>query len=210
MAAGRTPNTQGIGLDIAGVALGPRGYVKVDERLRTSAPGVYAAGDVNGGFLFTHVAGYEGRIAGLNATGGRQKVDYRVVPWVTFTEPEVARVGMTEAEAREEHGDAVDVATFPMAMVDRARILGEERGFVKLVTLRRGLLGGRTGGRLLGAHIVGPKAGELLHEAVVAMQAKSFTGRLAQAIHAYPTASMAVQQAAAQLFPDGRAVTPVE
>jgi pyruvate/2-oxoglutarate dehydrogenase complex dihydrolipoamide dehydrogenase (E3) component len=209
VAIGRRASSEALNLDAAGVET-DRGYVKVDERLRTTAPNVYAAGDINGGFLFTHVAGYEGRIAGVNATGGRQKVDYRVVPWVTFTEPEVARVGMTEAEAREEHGDAVDVGTFPMAMVDRARIVGEERGFVKLVTLRKGFLGRKTGGRLLGAHIVGPKAGELLHEAVVAMQAKSFTGRLAQAIHAYPTTSLALQQAAAQLFPEGRAVTPAE
>ena len=129
---------------------------------------------------------------------------------MTFTEPEVARVGMTEAEARETHGDAVDVATFPMRLVDRARILGEEEGFAKLVTLRKGFLGKRTGGRLLGAHVVGPKAGELLHEAVVAMQTRSFTGRLAQAIHAYPSTSIALQQAAAQLFPEGRALTPVD
>lgn len=210
VAIGRRPNSDGLGLDAAGIET-DRGFVKVDERLRTSAPNVYAAGDIGGGFLFTHVASYEGRIAGLNATGGKQKTDYRVVPWVTFTEPEVARVGMTEAEARAEHGDdAVDVATFPMRLVDRARILGEEDGFVKLVTLRKGPLGKRTGGRLLGAHVVGVKAGELLHEAVVAMQTRSFTGRLAQAIHAYPTTSIAVQQAAAQLFPEGRALTPVD
>jgi pyruvate/2-oxoglutarate dehydrogenase complex dihydrolipoamide dehydrogenase (E3) component len=176
----------------------------------TTADGVYAAGDATGGYLFTHVAAYEGRIAGLNAAGGRGKADYRVVPWITFTDPEVARVGLTEAEARERHGDRVDVARFPMRLVDRARIMGEERGFVKLVTLRKGRLGRATGGRLLGAHVVGARAGELLHEAVVAMQAKSFTGRLAQAIHAYPSSSLAVQQAAAQLFPEGRALTPID
>jgi pyruvate/2-oxoglutarate dehydrogenase complex dihydrolipoamide dehydrogenase (E3) component len=209
VAIGRRANSEGLDLEAAGVET-ERGFVKVDERLRSSAPTVYAAGDIGGGFLFTHVASYEGRIAGFNATGGRQKTDYRVVPWVTFTEPEVARVGMTEAEAREKHGDDVDVASFPMRLVDRARILGEEEGFVKLVTLRKGFLGKRTGGRLLGAHVVGPKAGELLHEAVVAMQAKSFTGRLAQAIHAYPSTSIALQQAAAQLFPEGRALTPVD
>jgi pyruvate/2-oxoglutarate dehydrogenase complex dihydrolipoamide dehydrogenase (E3) component len=209
VAIGRRANSDDLNLEAAGVET-ERGFVTVDERLRTSAPGVYAAGDIGGGFLFTHVASYEGRIAGVNATGARQKTDYRVVPWVTFTEPEVARVGMTESEAREKHGDAVDVATFPMRLVDRARILGEEDGFVKLVTLRKGRLAKRTGGRLLGAHVVGPKAGELLHEAVIAMQARAFTGRLAQAIHAYPSTSIALQQAAAQLFPEGRALTPVD
>lgn len=211
VAIGRTPHTEELGLEAAGVATDDRGFVTVDERMRTSAETVYAAGDVCGGLLFTHVAAYEGRIAGVNATGGRAKADYRVVPWVTFTEPEVGHVGVTEEEARAEHGDdKVDVARFPMRLVDRARILGEEDGFVKLVTLRKGPLGGPTGGRLLGAHIVGPSAGELLHEAVLAMQAKTFTGRLAQAIHAYPSVSIGIQQAAAQLFPDGRAVTPVE
>ena len=209
VAAGRRANTDALGLEAAGVAT-EGGFVRVDERLRTSADGVYAAGDVIGGYLFTHVAAYEGRLAAVNASGKKQKADYRVVPWITFTDPEVARVGLTEAQARERHGDAVECATFPMSHVDRARILGEERGFVKLVTLRKGPLAKYTGGKLLGAHAVGPRAGEVLHEAVLTMQAKAFTGRLAQAIHAYPSTSVAVQQAAAQLFPEGRAVSPLD
>jgi pyruvate/2-oxoglutarate dehydrogenase complex dihydrolipoamide dehydrogenase (E3) component len=209
VATGRSANTAELGAEAAGIEL-ERGFVRVDERLRTSAEGVYAAGDVTGSRLFTHVAAYEGRIAGANAAGKRLKTDYRVVPWIIFTDPELARVGLTEAEAREAHGDAVEVARFPMRLVDRARILGEERGYVKLVTLRRGFLGRQTGGRLLGAHVVGPRAGEILHEAVVAMQARSFAGRLAQAIHAYPSTSIAMQQAASQLFPEGRALAPAD
>jgi pyruvate/2-oxoglutarate dehydrogenase complex dihydrolipoamide dehydrogenase (E3) component len=208
VAAGRQPRVEGIGLDALGVERGPGGIV-VDEAMRTSAEHVYAAGDVTGGYLFTHVAAYEGRIAGQNAAGKKQKADYRVVPWVTFLDPEVARVGLTEPQARAEHGH-VEVVRFPMSRVDRARMLGEPVGFVKLVTAGRRLVGRLGGGEIVGAHIVGPHAGELLHEVVVAMQAKVFAGRLAQAIHAYPTTSMAVQQAASQLFPIGRALVEGE
>ena len=113
---------------LAGSGLDPRG-VRTGEGGRTALPDVFAAGDVTGGYLFTHVAAYEGRIAGQNAAGKRQKADYRVVPWVTFLDPEVARVGLTEPQAREEHGH-VEVVRFPMSRVDRARMLGEPIGFV--------------------------------------------------------------------------------
>ena len=204
VAAGRHPRVEGIGLEQLGVALAGDA-VAVDARMRTSAGHVYAAGDVTGGHLFTHVAGHEGRVAGQNAAGGRTKVDYRVVPWVTFLDPEVAHVGLTEAQAREAHGD-VRIVRFPMSRVDRARILGEAEGLIKLVVAPRRLVGRLGGGEIVGAHIVGPRAGELLHEVVVAMQARVFAGRLAQAIHAYPTTSMGIQGAASQLFPIGRAL----
>jgi pyruvate/2-oxoglutarate dehydrogenase complex dihydrolipoamide dehydrogenase (E3) component len=208
VAVGRRPRVAGLGLEALGVEHGPRGVV-VDERMRTSAPHVFAAGDITGRYLFTHVAAYEGRIAGQNAAGKKQKADYRVVPWVTFLDPEVARVGLTEPQAREEHGH-VEVVRFPMSRVDRARMLGEPAGFVKLVTAGRRVVARLGGGEVVGAHIVGPHAGELLHEVVVAMQSRAFAGRLAQAIHAYPTTSIAVQQAASQLFPIGRALVEGE
>jgi pyruvate/2-oxoglutarate dehydrogenase complex dihydrolipoamide dehydrogenase (E3) component len=204
VAAGRRPRVAGMGLEELGVAYDHRG-VAVDQRMRTSAQHVFAAGDVTGRYLFTHVAGYEGRIAGQNAAGKRQKADYRVVPWVTFLEPEIARVGLTEPQAREAH-DGIDVIRFPMSRVDRARMLGEPVGFIKLIITGRSVVGRLGGGEVVGAHIVGPHAGELLHEVVLAMQARVFAGRLAQAIHAYPTTSMGVQQAASQLFPIGRAL----
>ncbi|MGD9570900.1 MAG: NAD(P)/FAD-dependent oxidoreductase [Thermoleophilia bacterium] len=204
VATGRRPRVEGMGLDALGVDHDGRG-VGVDERMRTSASHVFAAGDVTGGHLFTHVAGYEGRIAGQNAAGKRQKADYRVVPWVTFLDPEVARVGLTEGQARADHGD-VEVICFPMSRIDRARVLGEPEGFVKLVVARRRVVGKLGGGELVGAHIVGPNAGEMLGEVVLAMQARVFAGRMAQAIHAYPTVGMGVQQAASQLFPIGRAL----
>lgn len=204
VAAGRKALTDGLGLERVGVEL-EHGFVKIDRRCRTSVPHIYAAGDVTGGLQFTHVAAHEGRVAGLNAAGRRTKTDLRAVPWITFLDPEIARVGLTEAEARERlHG--VETVTFPMSHVDRARILGRREGFVKLVTARRPLLGRLGGGELVGAQVVGPQAGELIHECVLAMQTRSFAGRLAQAIHAYPSSSMAVQQAAAQLYPLGRAL----
>ncbi len=136
------------------------------------------------------------------------RANYRVVPRVTFTDPEVASVGLTEVEARDRYGGSVDVATYPMARVDRARLLGDERGFIKLITKRRRPFGPLTGGRLIGAHIVGAGAGELIHEAALAMQARVLTARLAQTIHAYPTLSAGMQQAASQFFPVARDVVP--
>ena len=204
VAAGRRARVSGMGLERLGVVVGPGG-IEVDERMRTSARHVFAAGDVTGGYLFTHVAGHEGRVAGQNAAGGRQKVDYRVVPWITFLDPEIARVGLTEVEARRVHRD-VEVIRFPMSRVDRARILGETEGFIRLIVAGRRFVGRLGGGEIVGAHIVGPRAGEVLHEVVLAMQARVFAGRVAQAIHAYPAMGMGVQQAASQLFPIGRAL----
>jgi len=202
VAAGRRSNVEGLGLDLLGVTC-EHGYVEIDDHARTNLQNVYAAGDVTGGLQFTHVASHEGRVAGLNAAGKRAKLDLRVAPWVTFTDPEVAHVGLTEAEARERH-DGVRVATYPMARVDRARIERQPVGFVKLVTAKRRVLGRMGGGELVGAQVVGPRAGELIQECALAMQTRSFAGRLTQTMHPYPSMSMAVQQAAAQLFPLGR------
>lgn len=204
VATGRRAATEGLGLEALGVEL-DGGYLKVDERCRTSVPHVFAAGDATGGLQLTHVAAHEGAVAGRNAAGGRARTDLRAVPSVIFLDPEIARVGLTEAEARQRLR-GVETVTFPMSRVDRARIAGRPLGFVKLVTARRRLLGRLGGGELVGAQIAGPRAGELIHECVLAMQTRMFAGRLAQAIHAYPTASVALQQAAAQLFPLGRAL----
>jgi len=199
VAAGRTGSVEGLGLELELDG----GYVEVDDRCRTSLPHVYAAGDVTGGLQFTHVASHEGVVAGRNAAGTRARKSERVVPSVTFTDPEIARVGLTELEARERHG-GVEVHVFPMSRVDRARILERPVGFVKLVTARRPLLGRAGGGVLVGAQIVGPRAGELIQECALAIRTRCFAGRLAQTIHAYPTLSLAVQQAEAQISPLGR------
>jgi len=206
LATTQRPSLDGLGLETLGVEPDARGFVGIDERCRTSVAHIYAAGDVTGGLQLTHVAAHEGAIAGLNAAGKKRKRDVRVAPRITFLDPEIASVGLTEAEARAVHRDVV-AAEFPMRRVDRARIEGSADGYVKLVTARRALLGRFGGGKLVGAHVAGPRAGELIAECALAMQTNAFAGRLAQTIHAYPSVGMAVQQAAAQLSGLGRALT---
>ncbi|GAC1643214.1 MAG: FAD-dependent oxidoreductase [Chloroflexota bacterium] len=205
VATGRRPITENLGLEEAGVEIGNMGII-VNEKLETSIDGIYAAGDVTGLYPFTHVAAFQARIAADNATGKRSKADYRVVPWVIFTDPEIAHVGLTEVEARELHGDNIHVVELPYTAVDRAIIEHKPQGLIKIIVGKKPVMGyAFGGGEVLGAHLLGPGAGELVHEFVVSMQARTFSGRLAQAIHAYPTMSMGVQQAAALLFPSGRA-----
>jgi pyruvate/2-oxoglutarate dehydrogenase complex dihydrolipoamide dehydrogenase (E3) component len=204
VATGRAANVENLGLERAGVSVGERGIV-IDTHLRTSVSGIFAAGDVTGTLPFTHVAAYQGRLAAHNAFERQQAASYRVIPWVLFTDPEIAHVGLTEPEARRAHGDSVRVAKLPFAAVDRAVITRRPRGLIKVIAGGRPLLGHAGGGTILGAHIAGPGAGELIHEFVVGMQVRAFSGRLAQAIHAYPTMSVGVQQAVARLFESGRA-----
>lgn len=204
VATGRSANVAGLGLETTGVRVGERG-IAVDAHLRTSVSGVFAAGDVTGTLPFTHVAAYQGRLAAHNALARRQAASYRVIPWVIFTDPEIAHVGLTEPEARSAHGESVRAVTLPFTAVDRAVITGRPRGLIKVITSGRPVLGHAGGGTILGAHIAGPCAGELIHEFVVGMQVHAFAGRLAQAIHAYPSMSVGVQQAVARLFESGRA-----
>ncbi len=177
VAVGRVPNVDGLNLEAAGVAYGPKG-VQVDARLRTTAKHIWACGDVAGPYLFTHVAEYQAGVVIRNvAFRLPARVDYRVIPWTTFTDPEVARVGLTEAEARE-RGIRHEVLRFPFQQVDRALAEGEPRGLAKYVVAR---------GRILGASIIGPRAGDLIHEAVLAMQARLPFSKISQTVHVYPT-----------------------
>jgi pyruvate/2-oxoglutarate dehydrogenase complex dihydrolipoamide dehydrogenase (E3) component len=203
VAAGRVGSVESLGLALEL----ERGYVKVDRHCRTSVPHVFAAGDAIGGYQLTHGASHEGRVAGARAAGRRARLDEGVVPRVTFTDPEIASVGLTESQARERHR-SVKTHVFPMSHVDRARILERPIGFVKLVTAARPVLGRAGGGVLVGAQIVGPRAGELIQECALAIRTRSFAGRLAQTIHAYPTMSVAVQQAESQDFPIGQLLAP--
>ncbi|MGH9137991.1 MAG: dihydrolipoyl dehydrogenase family protein [Acidimicrobiales bacterium] len=198
VATGRRAALDGLGLDRAGVAV-EGGFVRTDETLATTAKGVWAVGDVTGRLPFTHVADEMGRVAAANALGrlGRSRFRAGAIPWVTFTDPEVARVGVTEADAAEVGGR---VAYLPMSDVDRAIAADETIGFVKLLAGPRPLLRNTGGGRILGATIVASRAGELVHEPALAMRTGMFTGRLAQTVHAYPTWSVAIRQAAAQFF----------
>ncbi len=177
VAAGREPTLNGLRLDAIGVATGPRG-VKVNNRLQTSVPSIYAAGDVAGRFLFTHSAGYEAALAVRNMffPGSSKVTD--LVPWCTFTNPELAHAGLTIAEARERHGDDVEVARADLSHSDRARADATTEGRVVLVTAKE---------RLVGAHILAPTAGEMIHEPALAIQRKMKLRDLAGLIHVYPT-----------------------
>jgi pyruvate/2-oxoglutarate dehydrogenase complex dihydrolipoamide dehydrogenase (E3) component len=202
VAAGRTPDTAGLGLELAGVAMAKDGAVVVDGRLRTSRPHIYAVGDCATSLRFTHVAHEQGRLAVGNALGRRaRRFDPAAVPWVVFTDPEVGRVGLTEAQAFQAYGERARVAWLPLAETDRARCAGQTNGFVKLLAAPRRLLDGVGGGRLVGMTAVGPAGGELVAEGALAIRTRAFAGRLAQTVHAYPTWSTAVRQAAAQWFP---------
>jgi pyruvate/2-oxoglutarate dehydrogenase complex dihydrolipoamide dehydrogenase (E3) component len=211
LAAGRTPNSGGLGLDEIGVRLDDAGHVRTDDRLETAIRGVYAAGDVTGKLPFTHAADEMGRLAAGNALRkgprGRFRTDW--IPWATFTDPEVARVGMTEDEASA-HGGRV--AELPFSEMDRAITDGRTDGFVKLIAGPRTLSRNLFGGRILGATIVAPRAGEMIHEPALAMRTGMFAGRLAQTVHAYPTWSYAIQKAAAQFFRkvEGRSARPAQ
>ncbi|PIR48005.1 hypothetical protein COV06_01235 [Candidatus Uhrbacteria bacterium CG10_big_fil_rev_8_21_14_0_10_50_16] len=189
LATGKKANTAGLGCQAAGVQLDARGNVLTNSELVTSAQNIWAAGDVDGGMLFTHTAHYEGSLAGANAFAKTpRQVDERVVPRVTFVDPEVASVGMTEAEVREKYGTVL-VGTFYMRGLGRAYIDGNTKGFVKLVADPKTR-------KLLGGHIVSERAGELIHEVALAIHLKARMDDLAEMIHAYPTYSEAVAGAA--------------
>jgi pyruvate/2-oxoglutarate dehydrogenase complex dihydrolipoamide dehydrogenase (E3) component len=188
VAAGRLPNVEGLGLERAGVKFTPQGIV-MDTRCRTTARNIYACGDVTGQFAFTHVAEHQAKVAVANAVLRLpMKLDYRAVPWAIFTEPEVARVGMTEPEARRQQS-GVKVYRVRFGSEDRAITDDETTGFLKLIASRRGR-------KILGAHIVGPRAGELILEFVLAMQHGISPAKLSATIHPYPTFSLAGRHAA--------------
>jgi len=179
VATGRRPRTAGIGLDLAGVEIDARGAIAVDDRLRTSAPRIFAAGDVTGELPFTHVAAAHGRLVVPNALfHARRRFERDPIPWVTFTDPEVARVGLSESQAAERHGEVV-VERHDYRESDRAIAAGTAYGFAKLVADTRG--------RLLGATIAAPAAGEAIAELAARMRAGGKIEDISQTVHAYPT-----------------------
>ena len=191
VAVGRRPNTDGLGLDALSVARDERGGVQVDEYLRSSVPTIYACGDVVAPYQFTHTASHEAWYASVNALFGpfkRFKADYSVIPWTTFTDPEVARVGLNEQEAKS-RGIAVEVSRYDLSKLDRALADGEGGGFVKVLTPP-----GKD--RILGATIVGHHAGELLAEFVAAMKWGLGLKKIMGTIHVYPTLTEANKFAA--------------
>jgi pyruvate/2-oxoglutarate dehydrogenase complex dihydrolipoamide dehydrogenase (E3) component len=191
VAAGRRPNVDGLDLDKAGVAYSDKG-IQVNRNGRTSQRHIYAAGDCTGGLQFTHYAGWQGFLAARNALlPGASVCVTDQVPWTTFTDPEVAHVGKSEDDARAQFGDDVMTCEWPMNQVDRARTDVDTVGFLKLVHLANGTL--------LGATVVAERAGEMIHEFILAMDQGIKLGDLAYSIHVYPTYSTAINQAAATI-----------
>jgi pyruvate/2-oxoglutarate dehydrogenase complex dihydrolipoamide dehydrogenase (E3) component len=213
VAVGREPATTGLNLDVAGVATDARGFIVVDRWLRTTARSVYAAGDCATPLQFTHVADEQGRLAAVNALaspmagrvlpgalGGSQKWHGTAVPWVTFTSPEVGRVGLTEAQAYARYGSHARVAVVQMGEMDRPRTTASTDGFVKLIAAPSELVSSRYFAKVVGMTVVAPTGGELIHEGALAMRTGMLAARLAQTVHAYPAYAIAVRVAAARLF----------
>ena len=187
VATGRTPNVEALGLDETGVEVGPRGIV-VDDRLRTSVKSVYAAGDAAGRHLFTHSAGYEAARAIRNMFLPGSSGGAFLVPWCTFTDPELAHAGLTEAQARARYRDGdVRVWRQDLAHSDRARADSATDGELRIVT---------HGGRIVGAHVLAPGAGEIIGELALAIERGLRLTDLASVVHVYPTIAVAIQQLA--------------
>ena len=181
VAAGRTPNTQGIRADLAGVELDPRGYIKVNERLETTAPGVWAMGDCAGSPQFTHVAFDDFRIVRDNLNGGSRTTRGRLIPFCMFTDPELARVGLNESEARARN-IAYRTARLPMAAVLRTRTTSETRGFMKMLI-------DESSDRILGFTVFGAEASELVATVQTAMLGELPYTALRDALFTHPTAA---------------------
>lgn len=205
VAAGRKPELASLQLERAGVATNARGVV-VDETLRSSQKHIFAVGDVAGGYQFTHVAEAQGRVVANIILGKRfQKWSDAIVPRVTYTDPEVASVGLTEDDARKRFGRSVQVFRLPLEEVDRAITMGQTDGYVKVVTAKgwnRFVPGARgvMGDPIVGASIVAPGGGDLLMPIVVAMRAKLPIGLVAWNMQAYPTMALAVRQVTGMQF----------
>ena len=195
VSVGRRPNTAGIGLEEAGVEVSKAG-ITVDGGMRTNVDGVFAAGDVIGGYLLAHVATREGVVAAANALGKGAEIDYSAVPTTIYTLPEVSRVGLTEQEAKDK-GIEIAAGRFPFAANGKAKGLREEEGFVKWVASKED-------GRLLGLHIIGPQATELLPAGIVALGRKLTAHDFADSIFPHPTLSEALAEAAEAI--EGKAI----
>lgn len=195
LAVGRQPNVEGLGLEVAGVRCVEKG-VAVDEHMRTSQSHIYAVGDVTGGIMLAHVASREGIVAAENAMGRGSKMDYKAVPNCIFSTPEVATVGLSEEEARG-RGYDVKVGCFPFNGNGKALIAGDAEGFVKVVAEAKY-------GEILGLHIVGPHASDLILEGALALTSEATLEEIEATLHAHPTLGEAVAEAI--MAAQGRAI----
>ncbi len=188
VSVGRIFNSAGIGTEETGVLKGVCGEIIVDEKMQTNLPGVYAIGDVTGGLLLAHVASRQGIVAARNIMGGNDIMDYTVVPAAIFTSPEIASVGIREQQA-EENGLKIRTGHFQFRASAKAHILGEIEGLIKIVA-------DQSSDRVLGVHIIGPHASDLIHEAVLAIKHGLTAKDIAETIHAHPTLSETLAEAA--------------
>ena len=191
LSTGRTPYTDGLGAVELGLAVDKQ-RILVNEYMETNAPGVYAIGDVLGTFMLAHVASYEGEVAVENALGHRRAADYRAVPYAIFTIPEVAGVGLTEKESKERGLEYV-VSRFPFSASGKALAMGEQEGQIRIICAKQG---DGLGGKVLGVHIMGARASDLIAEATTAIQLGVTAKELAETIHAHPTLPESLMEAA--------------
>ena len=188
VAAGRAPNSDGAGIKEAGVQLTERGFIKINERFETSVPGVYAIGDVAGNQMLAHKGSREGHVLAEQLAGQHtHPVNYKNIPSCTYCHPEVASVGLTEAQCKEQKLE-YKVGKFPFSANGRARTAGETEGFVKIIRDAKY-------GEILGAHIIGAHATEIIHELVVARENEFTVEEVDLAVHAHPTLSEAIAEA---------------
>lgn len=191
VSVGRGFNTSRLGLETVGVAVGRRGEILVNERMETNLPGVYAIGDVVGKAMLAHVASAQGKVAVRNILGHPTVMRYEVIPAGIFTFPEIGRVGLTEQEAKQQgpHGTEVKVGKFRPIGLGKAHATGDTTGLMKVVTEAKT-------GRIVGVHLVGAHAADLIHEAAVAMQMGATAATLAETVHAHPTMPEGLMEAA--------------
>jgi mercuric reductase len=195
LATGITPNTQNLGLEAAGVRTDRRGFILTDETMRTSAPHIYAAGDVVGRMPLETVAAREGYVAARNALeGAGERMDYQSVPWAVFTDPQVAAVGITEEEEMRRLGSC-SCRVVKMSQVPKAVAVGDTRGLLKMVVHPQD-------GRVLGVHIVASQAAEMVHEGVLAVRLGLTVDDLIETVHVFPTWSEAIKLAALAFLRD--------
>ncbi len=190
LSIGRRPNSEHLGLEAAGVATDKRGYVVADDQLRTNVPGIYAIGDLIGGMMLAHKATKEGEVVAEIIAGHKAAFDVRTIPAVVFTDPEIASTGMTEDEAKEKGHTKLKIGKFPFAALGRALSVNDTEGFCKVIV-------DAETGELLGAHIVGNGASDLIAEATLAIEMGAVADDLRLTIHAHPTLSEAMMEAAA-------------
>jgi dihydrolipoamide dehydrogenase len=204
VSVGRGFNSHGIGLEQVGVQTGRRGEILVNDRMETNVPGIYAIGDVVGKAMLAHVASAQGKVAVENIMGHATTVRYDVIPAGIFTLPEIGRVGLTEQQAREQvqaagqqPDDALKIGRFRYGGLGKAQATGDVTGLFKVISEART-------GTILGVHILGAHAADLIHEAALAMQVGARVSQLAEMIHAHPTLAEGLMEAAEDV--DGRAI----